>query len=530
MKIDIDDTIAAVSTPIGEGGIGIVRLSGDKAIPIVEKIFRSKSGKKLKEVSTYTTHYGHVVSNGRGPGFQIVDEVIVTVMRRPKTYTREDVVEINCHGGITALRSVLDLVVAGGARPARPGEFTMRAFLNGRLDLAQAEAVVDVIRAKTRLSLKVSVNQLKGTLSKKVEQLRGQILDVYAHIEAAIDFPEEELNEIYSREDCLIKLTGSKDKLRQLLETAEHGLILKEGILAVICGRPNVGKSSLMNAFLRQDRVIVTPVPGTTRDTIEEMVNIKGIPLRLVDTAGLGTVNKLQVTSYKSQVTSHGGQASHPEKFTPRNSKEFPGLSPQNLSDFQGREFAALSPRNLSRIPEGKLEIEEEAEKRSHLYLSRADLILLVLDRSQPLTRQDRTIIKLVSGRKTIVVLNKEDLPRRIELKELKECLDGKPALSISATHATGLARLEQTIAKLVWKGEVESGGETLVTSARHRQALTGAAAALERAIDGLKKNLSTEFVVIEIKEALNALGLISGEAAGEELLERVFSQFCIGK
>jgi len=501
MKIDIDDTIAAVSTPIGEGGIGIVRLSGDKAVSIAEKIFRSKSGKRLKDVSTYTTHYGHVVSNGRGPGLQIVDEVIVTVMRRPKTYTREDVVEINCHGGITALRSVLDLVVARGARPARPGEFTMRAFLNGRLDLAQAEAVLDVIRAKTQLSLKVSVNQLKGTLSKKVEQLRSQILDVYAHIEVAIDFPEEELDEIYSREDCLIKLTGSKDKLRQLLETAEHGLILKEGILAVICGRPNVGKSSLMNAFLRQDRVIVTPVPGTTRDTIEEMVNVKGIPLRLVDTAGLGTVEKLP-------------REIHPEKF-----QRISGIkSPESFQDSRGK------------TKDKKLKIEEEAEKRSYLYLNRADLVLLVLDRSQPLTRQDRTIMELVSGRNTIVVLNKEDLPRRIELKELKECLDGKPALNISATHGTGLARLEQSIAKLVWKGEVESGCETLVTSARHRQALTGAAAALERAIDGLRKNLSTEFVVIEIKEALNVLGLISGEVGGEELLEHIFSQFCIGK
>ena len=522
MKIDIDDTIAAVSTPIGEGGIGIVRLSGDKAIPTAEKIFRSKSGKKLKDVSTYTTHYGHVISNGRGAASQIVDEVIVTVMRRPKTYTREDVVEINCHGGITALRSVLDLVLAKGARPARPGEFTMRAFLNGRLDLVQAEAVLDIIRAKTRLSLRVSENQLKGMLSKEIEELRGQILDVYAHIEAAIDFPEEEIDELYSREDCLVKLSGSKDKLRQLLETAEHGLILKEGILAVICGRPNVGKSSLMNAFLRQDRVIVTPVPGTTRDTIEEVVNIKGIPFNLVDTAGLGLVDKSQVTSHKSQAKSlksqvipHGslrlpaGQASHPEKF---------------------REFPGLSPRNLSRIPEGKSQVEEEAEKRSYLYLKRADLVLLVLDRSEPLTLQDRTIMELASGRNTVVVLNKEDLPRRIELKEIKKCLDGKPVLNISATHATGLAELEQTLANLVWKGEVESGGETLGTSARHRQALTGAAAALERTIEGLKKNLSTEFVVIEIKEALNALGLITGEAASEEMLERIFSQFCIGK
>ena len=475
MNYELDDTIAAVSTPIGEGGIGIVRLSGDKAVPIVEKIFRSKSGKNLKDVSTYTTHYGQVVSNGRGPGFRIVDEVIVTVMRRPKTYTREDVVEINCHGGIRALESVLGLVIAQGARLARPGEFTMRAFLNGRIDLAQAEAVLDLIRAKTDLSLKVSLNQLKGTLSRRVSEIREKIFDIYAHIEAAIDFPEEEIDAVYSPRDCLGKLSEVKIELNQLLETAEHGLVLKEGVLTVICGRPNVGKSSLMNAFLRQDRVIVSPVPGTTRDTIEEVVNIKGIPFKLVDTAG-------------------------------------------------------LSPRNLSKIPEGRSQVEEEAERRSQLYLKKADLVLLVLDQTERLTEQDRSIMETVRDKNLITVLNKEDLPRVMEVEKIKSLLNGSPLLTISATQATGLDELEQTMARLIWKGEIETTNETLVTNVRHRQALTVAFQTIDRAIDALKKNLSIEFIALEVKEAINNLGLITGETAGEDLLDRIFSQFCIGK
>jgi tRNA modification GTPase len=412
-----NDTIAAVSTPLGEGGIGIVRLSGAKSLSIADKIFKRKDGKKPSSFSTYTTHYGYIVSKG-----ERIEEVILTVMRAPRSYTREDIVEINCHGGIVPLKQVLDLVLESGARMASPGEFTKRAFLNGRIDLAQAEAVVDLIRAKTEEASKIALAQLEGKLSQRLERL---------------------------------------------LSTAERGKILREGISTVIAGRPNVGKSSLMNAFLRENRVIVTPVPGTTRDTIEEIINIEGIPLKVIDTAGMRKVRGI---------------------------------------------------------------VEKEGVKRSRLYLERADLVLLILDGSETLAREDRELIEKVKNRNLVVVINKIDLPQKIEIEKAKKLLPGKKIIKISALYGNGLDSLEKYIGRMLWKGEIVSPQTVIVTRARHKEALLQAQESIKKVVESLNSKMSEEFLALDLKAALDNLGEIIGETTSEDILDKIFSEFCIGK
>ncbi len=396
----------------------------------------------------------------------MIDEVILTIMRAPKTYTREDIVEINCHGGIICLKDVLDLVVSLGARLAQPGEFTRRAYLNGRIDLTQAEAVLDVIRAKADASLRVALNQLEGALSKEIRSLRDRLLDILANVEAGIDFPEEDI-EIATLPKLRERMSSVAENLEHLLATADRGQMLREGITTVICGRPNVGKSSLMNALLRKGRVIVTPIPGTTRDTIEEMANIGEIPIKIVDTAGIA-------------------------------------------------EAADL--------------IAREGVQRSQLYLARADLVLLVLDGSESLTDEDRKLLSDLKDTPTIAVINKIDLPQRIDLEEVKENLPGKRIINISATQRSGLELLEDAITQMVWKGEVLTTDEPLVTSVRHKDALVRAIRAVDRAGKGMEEGLGLELVAIDIKEALDSLGEIVGEVVTEDLLDRIFSEFCIGK
>ena len=346
--INLNDTIAAISTPIGEGGIGIVRLSGQEALTIADKIFTSKDKIKPSVFLTFSTHYGWVKSDSK-----IIDEAILTVMRSPRSYTKEDIVEINCHGGIVALRAVLDLVLACGARLALPGEFTKRAFLNGRIDLAQAEAVIDIIRAKTDSALKVSVEQLKGCLSKEINKIRSTLISLLAVLEANIDFPEEEISPA-NLEQTKIKLTQVDGALKGILESSRQGRVLREGIHVVICGRPNVGKSSLLNALLKQERSIVTPVAGTTRDTIEEVIDIKGIPVRIVDTAGI------------------------------------------------------LEPRDL---------VEKKAVLRSKKQIDLADLVLLMFDASRKLGKDDQRLINRLKKKHVIAIINKIDLKEKIERK-----------------------------------------------------------------------------------------------------------------
>jgi tRNA modification GTPase len=456
--ISLDGTIAAISTPIGESGIGIVRLSGKDALAIADKIFRSKNGRRPSEFPTFTTHYGYVSTKS-----ELIDEVILTVMRAPRTYTKEDIVEINCHGGIVPLRKVLDLVINSGARLAQPGEFTKRAYLNGRIDLSQAEAVLDIIKSKTQESLQAALRQLEGGLSGQVNKLSNKILDICVNIEARIDFPDDVSDPLVLEPevDAIIK------RLKSLIESFEQGQILREGLSIVICGRPNVGKSSLMNTLLKKNRAIVTPLPGTTRDIIEEQVNIKGLALRLIDTAGL--TEKKDYICYLTV-------------------------------------------------------------KRAEAMIAEADLILFVLDGSQPLAEEDKSIIDKIKDRKFIAVINKIDLPLVLRLEGIKRAVKDKKIVKVSATEGTGLPLLEKAILEMVFKGEITVTNEPLVTNLRHKNALAKALEYMLKVKDGLKENLSPEIIVINSREARNSLAEIAGRTASEDLLEGIFSQFCIGK
>ncbi len=416
--MDMDDTIAAVSTPRGEGGIGIVRLSGPSSLSIVKGIFQpNRSQFDISKAETHTLTYGHIIDPGTGDQ---VDEVLVSVMRSPRTYTREDVVEINCHGGSVPLSKVLELTLQMGARLAEPGEFTRRAFLNGRIDLAQAEAVADIIRARTDLSLKVAVGQLEGRLSGEINRIRGDLIDLLASVEASIDFPDEDLDFLAS-EEVTGRIGVILDGLESLLATADQGKIITEGIRGVIIGRPNVGKSSLFNALLREERAIVTSIPGTTRDAIEEFINLDGVALKLTDTAGLRHADDV---------------------------------------------------------------IEIESMERTRVHLDNADLLLLVLDGSEPLTDDDRGLISLIGERKAVVVLNKIDLPQNLKAGEVQNLALDKPVIRISATEETGLDQLRSAIRDLVVHDTSTSADAVFVTKVRHKMALKSAVESLQYAME----------------------------------------------
>jgi len=476
-KNNIDDTIIAVSTPIGEGGIGIVRLSGPRALEIADRLFLSKDGRRVPECQTYTIHYGHIIDRSNTADRkqkakklivkgETVDEVLLTVMRAPKSYTREDIVEINCHGGIQAAKKVLDLSVKYGARIAEPGEFTKRAFLSGRIDLAQAEAVLDTIRAKTEGSLRVAVNQLGGELSYRVNAIRDSLVDMASGIEASIDFPEEGLR-TKERADLIKKAQGAIDSLKLMIETYDDGMVLREGLLAIICGKPNVGKSSLMNLLLKRDRVIVSPIPGTTRDTVEEVINLKGVPIRLVDTAGITKTKDI---------------------------------------------------------------IEIEGVKRSRRYLELADVVLIVLDASTGIEKEDRDIIECVGSKEKIVILNKCDLDENIDEKELRRVLKGCRIIRASVTEKIGIEKLEKNILGTVWSGKFTQGEGAIVSNARHKELLDKAYGCMLSVKRALVKKTDAELVAIDLKEAIFDLGLIVGRSVSDDILDRIFEQFCIGK
>ncbi len=456
---DLNDTIAAISTPVGESGIGIVRLSGKEALQIAGKIFVSKDKSKPTDFNTYTIHYGWIMDKT-----EVVDEVILALMRAPRSYTKEDIVEINCHGGIVALRRVLGLVMENGCRLASPGEFTKRAFLNGRIDLAQAEAVLDVIRAKTDSALKIGEEQLKGRLSSQINKIRKGLLEILSILEANIDFPDEEIKPAELKV-LLQKLINIDSEMKLLLENSRFGRVLREGIQVVICGRPNVGKSSLLNALLRQERSIVTAIPGTTRDTIEEIIDIKGIPVRIVDTAGI------------------------------------------------------LEPRDL---------IEKKAVQRSRRCIDLADLVILLFDGSKKLTGEDQTLMAKLKKKAVVAVINKMDLKQIIERGKISNKF--KFTVDISAKKSKNINLLEEAIADSVYKGRVRSSDAAMLSNLRHIAGIREAQKLIAEAIDSLDNKLSSEFVAQDIKDGLSWLDSILGKEFSEDLLDKIFSQFCIGK
>ncbi|MFC1667664.1 tRNA uridine-5-carboxymethylaminomethyl(34) synthesis GTPase MnmE [Candidatus Omnitrophota bacterium] len=471
-KIRLDDTIVAISTPIGEGGIGIVRLSGKDALKIVDEIFLSADGKKPSDFRTYTVHYGHIIDKGsrktNSKGRRIVDEVILTVMRAPKSYTKEDVVEINCHSGIVPLKKILELVLMKGARFAEPGEFTKRAFLNGRIDILQAESVADIIRAKTDLSLRAAVNNLEGSFSRKIKDIRSELLWALAHIEASIDFSEEEDADDVRRRDVFNRLKQAKKDIERLVATSYKGKILRQGIKTVICGSPNVGKSSLMNAMLKDARAIVTHLPGTTRDTIEEIVNIKGVPVVLVDTAGVTKAN-------------------HPA--------------------------------------------EKEGVKRSHFSMQRADLILLVLDYGRKLNRNDLKLMHSIKDKENIIiVINKKDLKRRIDLTAVKKFFPKTRLAHVSAINFSGINKLENTIRDVVFKGSVPTTDCPTVSNDRQLAILRASLEDIEAALASYKDKMSVDCIGVCVRSSIESLGEVTGHNITEEALGRIFSEFCVGK
>lgn len=455
------ETIAAISTPMGEGAIAIVRLSGSEAVDIADKLY--KGLKPLRDVESHTIHYGHLIDPDTD---EVAEEVMVSVMRGPRTFTREDIVEINCHGGLVSVNRVLELVLRSGARLAEPGEFTKRAFLNGRIDLSQAEGVIDLIRAKTDRAMNVALNQMEGRLSTLISKLRQQLLETVAHVEVNIDYPEYDAEEM-TQELLTNQLKEVEEEIRRILVTARQGKILREGLSTVIVGRPNVGKSSLLNSLVHENKAIVTDVPGTTRDVIEEYVNVRGVPLRLVDTAGI-------------------------------------------------RETEDL--------------VERIGVERSRERLKQADLILLVLNYNDELTHEDEQLFKAVEGMDVIVIVNKTDLEEKLDLEKVKRLADEHPIITTSLKNEQGVDELEQSISELFFEGAVESQDLTYVSNSRHIALLEQSRKTLADALDAIEAGMPVDMVQIDITRTWELLGEIIGDTVSESLIDQLFSQFCLGK
>lgn len=457
----IDDTIAAIATAPGEGGIGIIRLSGSNALDIANKMFRPLYRDSIGDYAVRTLIYGNIYDEG-----VVLDEVLLAYMKGPHSYTAEDVVEINCHGGFISVRKILELALKSGARMAEAGEFTKRAFLNGRIDLSQAEAVIDIINAKTDKSHELAQSQLEGSLSKKVKNLREMLTAVLAQVEVAIDYPEEDI-EFITYKELIEKTEAIQREVLQMYKTADTGKILREGLQTAILGKPNVGKSSLMNSILGENRAIVTDIPGTTRDIIEEFVNIKGIALKIVDTAGIRDTDDV---------------------------------------------------------------VEKIGVEKSRKHLKNSDLTLVVLDNSREIDQEDIDILESVDRSKTLVILNKIDLESKLDLDIVKKYVDEINIINISALKNEGLDLLHDRIEDMVFSGEISNSGDVMITNSRHKDAIYKAMKAIEDAISSLNDEMSYDFIEVDLKDAWDALGYINGDTISEDLLDTIFSNFCIGK
>ncbi|RBP36689.1 tRNA uridine-5-carboxymethylaminomethyl(34) synthesis GTPase MnmE [Garciella nitratireducens] len=457
------DTIAAISTAPGEAGIGIVRMSGSEAFEITQKIFQSSSGKSFSELRNRGIHHGFIIDPKT---HEKMDEVLVSKMKAPHTYTTEDVVEVNCHGGMIAVRRILELLLRNGARLAEPGEFTKRAFLNGRMDLSQAEAVIDLIRAKTDKGMDIALEQLEGSLSHKVQEMRESIIHMLAHIEASIDYPEYDIEEVTY--DTLLKDAKQiKEKIEKLLETSDTGKILREGLNTVIIGKPNVGKSSLLNALVKEGRAIVTDVPGTTRDIIEEYINIRGVPLKIIDTAGI-------------------------------------------------RETEDV--------------VEKIGVDKSRELIEKSDLILFLLDVSKELSKEDELLIDLVQNKKAIILFNKIDLDPKVSIEKLKDKFPKKSIIEISALKGEGVERLQNEIVQMVYGGRVSIEKDGLVSNVRHKNLLEKALNSITITIDTIQQGLPLELISVDLKDCWDYLGQVTGDTVSEDIIDQIFSNFCIGK
>lgn len=457
-----EDTIAAISTPQGTGGIGIIRISGENAFTIAAKIFKGK--KALEDIKTHTINFGKIVDPKDN---DIIDEVLLTKMKKPNTFTREDVVEINCHGGIVVVKKIFELLLKNGARIAEPGEFTKRAFLNGRIDLSQAEAVIDIINAKTEASSRAAVDQLEGRLSRKIREIREKLIELIAHIEVTVDYPEHDIEEI-TGEKVYQEITKIAQLLEAFIKGFETGRIIREGLNLVIIGRPNVGKSSLLNELSGKNKAIVTDIPGTTRDIIEEFVNIKGIPVRITDTAGI------------------------------RDTKDV---------------------------------VEKMGVEKAKKAIENADLIVLMIDVSGEVGEEEFEIIKQVGSRKYIVLLNKVDLVKEEKIRRIaSEFKEADKIIRTSVKEGTGLNELEETIEEMFIKGDITSENDFILTNIRHKNLVEMALESISGAFEAFESGMPLDCITIDIKNAAEYLGQITGESVNDDVMHEIFSRFCIGK
>ncbi|NBG89221.1 tRNA uridine-5-carboxymethylaminomethyl(34) synthesis GTPase MnmE [Isachenkonia alkalipeptolytica] len=458
-----EETIAAISTPLGEGGIGIIKISGDKSLEILKSIFVTKGHKRKEDWEPRKMVYGYILH----PQTQeMIDEVLAVYMKAPNTYTKEDLVEIHCHGGMVPLRKILALVLEQGAAMAEKGEFTKRAFLNGRLDLSQAEAVMDLISAKTDVSHDVALGQFEGILSQEVQGIQEIIKDMLAHIEVSIDFSEEDIDEV-TMEHLLEKSIKAKESFETLLQSAKTGKILREGLVTGIVGKTNVGKSSLLNALLRENRAIVTDIPGTTRDVIEEQLNVRGIPLKILDTAGI-----------------------------------------------RDTEDA----------------VEKIGVQRSREIFQQSDLVIFMIDASKKLDREDYDFLEIIKDRRALVIINKTDLEEAIDLERIKSIVGDKKLIRISLLKNKGLEALEDALEEMAYEGDGFSKEQPFITNARHQQAISQGLMSLEEGIKALENRMPLDFVEVDLKNAWESLGEVTGDTVSEDILDHIFENFCIGK